>query len=156
MKFILIAAVMLWTSAWAKSWGLGAVLGDPTGLSANYFFNETRTLHSVLAYDIDGDDDLFLAGHYTFRRPNDIRLDQLKLGWFYGAGAQLEYHDHDHNHRGHDHDDDLDIGPSGTLGAYHEFANIPLELFVKSNLTLYVLDDTDLDLDVMLGLHYNI
>lgn len=157
MKLILILLLALTSNlAMAKTWGLGAVLGDPTGLSANYFLSETRTIHSILAYDIDGDDDLFLASHYTWRRPTDINLETFTLGWFYGAGAQLEYHDHSHHHRHyHRHDDRLNIGPSGTLGLFHEFKEVPLELFLKSNLTVYIVNDTDADADVMLGLHYN-
>ena len=157
MKFLfLVLALTISGLAFAKSWGLGAVLGDPTGLSANYFLSEQRTLHSVLAYDIDGDDDFYLATHYNWRRPNDITFPEFNLGWFYGAGAQLEYHDHDHHHgKHHDHDNRLNVGPSGTLGLFHEFKEVPLEVFLKSNATLYVLDSTDLDLDLMLGLHYN-
>lgn len=154
---VLFFALALTGVAHAKTWGLGAVIGDPTGLSANYFLSENRSLHSVLAYDIDGDDQFYFASHYTWRRPNAFDLTNFNLGWFYGAGAQLEFHDHDHDHgkHRHHHDNKLNLGPSGTLGLFHQFEKVPLEVFLKSNLTLYVFDSTDLDLDLMLGLHYN-
>jgi hypothetical protein len=144
--------------AFSKTWGLGAVIGAPTGLSANYFLSESRTVHTTLAYDFSGDDSLQLASHYTWRM-NNLNFEKIKLGWFYGVGARLAFKNHDHhkNHN-HDHDDkhgDVDLGPSGTIGLFHEFTEVPLEVFLKGNLTVNVISDTDVDADVMLGLHYN-
>lgn len=156
-QWILVSSLTLPGLAFAKTWGLGAVIGAPTGLSANYFLSEARTIHTTLAYDFSGDDDLQLASHYTWRM-NNLQFEKIKLGWFYGAGARLAFkdHDHDHNHN-HDHDDDekLELGPSGTIGLFHEFEKVPLEVFLKGNLTINVIEDTDVDADVMLGLHYN-
>lgn len=166
MKFInqkltqgmLISALMIPGAAFAKTWGLGAVIGAPTGLSANYFLSEARTVHTTLAYDFDGDDDLQLASHYQFRM-NNLNFENFKMGWFYGVGARLALKDHDHDHKHHNHhhhdDEQLELGPSGTIGLFHEFQEIPLEAFLKGNLTVNLIEDTDVDTDIMLGLHYN-
>lgn len=145
--------------AFAKTWGLGAVIGAPTGLSANYFLSESRTVHTTLAYDFSGDDDLQIASHYQWRM-NNLNFEKIKLGWFYGVGARLAFKDdHHHHNHGHDHDEDhdghIDLGPSGTIGIFHEFTEVPLEVFLKGNLTVNIIEDTDVDADVMLGLHYN-
>ena len=155
MKFLLIALLILPNFALAKTWGLGAVIGAPTGLSANYFLSEARTIHSTLAYDFGGHDELQIASHYQWRM-NNLHFEKLKLGWFYGVGARLAFQDDDHHHRHHrDHDGNVDFGPSGTLGLFHEFQSVPLEVFLKGNLTLNLISDTDVDGDFMLGLHYN-
>lgn len=156
-QLMLISSLMIPTLSFAKTWGLGAVIGAPTGLSGNYFFSETRTLHTTLAYDFDGDDDLQLASHYQWRM-NNLDFEGVKFGWFYGFGARFAFKDNDHhNHHKHNHhdDEDLELGPSGTLGLFHEFQEIPLEAFLKGNLTVNVIEDTDVDADIMLGLHYN-
>jgi hypothetical protein len=155
MKFIrclLVALALITTQAFAKTWGLGAVIGAPTGLSANYFLQESRTIHTTLAYDLQGNDHLQLASHYTWRR-KDLRLPDLTLGWFYGVGGRfaLTEHDHRHNHSS----DKVALGPSGTIGVFHEFQQVPLEVFLKVNLTVNLIPDTDADTDLMLGLHYN-
>lgn len=141
----------------AKTLGLGAVIGAPTGLSANYFLSPSRTIHTTLAYDFHGDNDLQLASHYTWRR-NTLNIENVRFGWFYGIGARLAFHDHDHHHHNHhDHEEDehINLGPSGTLGIFHEFKEIPLEVFLKGNLTANIIEDTGVDGDLMLGLHYN-
>lgn len=144
--------------ALAKTWGLGAVIGAPTGLSANYFLSQSRTIHTTLAYDFSGDDDLQLASHYTWRM-NNLSFEKVKFGWFYGLGARLAFKEHDHHHHHHDHDDDedghIDLGPSGTIGLFHEFKEVPLEVFLKGNLTVNIIEDTGVDGDLMVGLHYN-
>lgn len=161
IKYILIQCVMLTLiiipdTVIAKTWGLGAVIGAPTGLSANYFLNLSQSVHSTLAYDFSGDDELQLASHYTWRR-NNLKTEKLNFGWFYGVGAKLAYHERDHNHRHHDHDEDdhFHFGPSGTLGVFREFKDVPLEIFLKSNLTVNIIEHTGVDGDLMLGLHYN-
>jgi hypothetical protein len=155
-RWMLISSLMVPGLAFAKTWGLGAVIGAPTGLSANYFLSESRTVHTTLAYDLSGDDAFQIASHYQWRM-NDLNLEKLKLGWFYGVGARLAFKDHDeHNHHNHDRDDDkTDFGPSGTIGIFHEFTDVPLEVFLKGNLTVNIISDTDVDADGMLGLHYN-
>lgn len=151
MKYLLLALLVLPQLAFAKTWGLGAVIGSPTGLSANYFLSEARTIHTTLAYDLSGDDDFQVASHYQWRN-NNLSFEKIKLGWFYGLGARLAFKDHEHKH---DHDENLELGPSGTIGLFHEFQEVPLEVFLKGNLTVNIIEDTDVDADVMLGLHYN-
>jgi hypothetical protein len=154
--FILAVSILYPLSGFTKTWGLGAVIGAPTGLSVNYFLQENKTVHTTLAYDLSGDDDFQLASHYTWRK-NNLNLNKLKLGWFYGAGARIAFKDHgDHHHSHNKHNDDtFELGPSGTIGLFHEFTDAPLEVFLKGNLTINIIQETSADTDVMLGLHYN-
>lgn len=156
VPLMIASSLLLPSLAFAKTWGLGAVIGAPTGLSANYFLSESRTVHTTLAYDLSGDDSLQLASHYTWRM-NNLNFEKVKLGWFYGVGARLAIVNHDHHDKHNDSHDDshIDLGPSGTIGLFHEFTEVPLEVFLKGNLTVNIIEDTDVDADVMLGLHYN-
>ena len=143
---------LLYNQAQAKTVGLGAVLGAPTGFSVNLFMNEKQTIHTTMAWDLDDDDEdeLQLASHYSWRRHD---FAENNLGWFYGAGARLVILDE--NHRSNrDHDDFL-LGPSVTSGLFYEFDGVPVEIFVKANLTINIVEDTDSDVDAMLGGHYN-
>jgi hypothetical protein len=154
LPLFLVLILSIPSLCFAKTWGLGAVIGAPTGLSANYFLQENRTIHSTLAYDFNGDDALQFASHYTWRM-NNLHFEKVKLGWFYGVGGRFAFSNHDHNHKHHNDDHDFEMGPSGTIGIFHEFEKVPLEVFLKGNLTVNIIEDTDVDADVMLGLHYN-
>ena len=150
---VMLSVLMLPNFLYAKTLGVGAVVGAPTGLSINYFLRQNVTLHTTLAYDFSHDDDLQLASHYTWRR-NTLSIENVRFGWFWGLGARLALHDHDHN-KHHDHDNHYNLGPSATLGQFHEFKEVPLELFLKGNLTANIIQDTGVDGDLMLGLHFN-
>jgi hypothetical protein len=133
--FLPLLTLLLISNAQAKVWGLGAVFGAPTGLSASYFFNVDRVLHSSLAYNLNGHSDLQISSHYEWRK------NFRNLNWFYGAGAKAQFND-------------FRAGPSGSLGIFHDFKEAPVELFLKSALTLNVISKTNSDLDLMLGIHY--
>lgn len=157
IAFLMFTFFLFSDYAMAKTFGLGAVIGAPTGLSANYFFRPNQSIHTTLAYDLSGEDDLQFASHYTWRR-NTLRIENVNFGWFYGFGAKLAVDKHDHHHHKHDHDHDdghVHLGPGGTLGLFHEFKSVPLEVFLKGNLTVNILEHTGVDGDLMLGLHYN-
>ena len=116
-------------------WGIGAVIGDPTGLSINYFMNEIQSLHSVLSFDFNGSDELNFASHFTrWKRFSDTPLNPLR--WFYGLAAEIAILDQ--VHKGF-HDTDVELGPSATLGISYAFESAPLEVFLNSNLTLNVI-----------------
>jgi hypothetical protein len=150
----LFSVMLMPVPASAKTWGLGAVIGSPTGLSANYFLSNQRTIHTTLAYGLSGNDNFQLASHYQWRIDN-LEIEKIKIGWFYGVGARVAMREHKHHHHSDQNHNHTDLGPSGTIGIFHEFAQVPLEAFLKGNLTVNIIEDTDVDGDVMLGLHYN-
>lgn len=153
MKYIAgifaLMGLLLANGAQAKSVGVGAVLGSPTGFSVNLFLNQAQTVHTIAAWDLDDDEeDLLLASHYTWRR-NDFA--EKALGWFYGAGARLQLLDD--NHRDNRERDDFELGPSATTGLFYELN--PVEFFLKGNLTVNIVEETDAEADLMVGAHYN-
>ncbi len=132
---LIITFLLLQSYAQAKSWGVGAVFGAPTGLSANYFFNATQVLHSTLAYNLDGKSELRISSHYEWRK------QYQNLNWFYGVGGKIIFND-------------FVAGPSASLGAFHDFKEAPVEIFIKSALTLNIISKTNSDFDLMAGIHY--
>jgi hypothetical protein len=132
---ILLTFLTLQSYAQAKVWGVGAVFGAPTGLSADYFFKDDRVLHSTLAYNLDGKSNIAIASHYEWRK------NYRNLNWFYGAGGKIVLND-------------FCAGPAGSLGIFHDFKEAPVEIFLKTALTLNIISKTSSDLDLMLGIHY--
>ena len=76
IQLLMFCFILIPDLALAKTIGLGAVIGPPIGLSANYFLNPNRTIHTTLAYDLGNDDDLELASHYTWRR-NTLEIENV-------------------------------------------------------------------------------
>lgn len=151
-KYLSISAVLVFlasTPVMAKSVGVGAVIGSPTGLSFNLFMNDAQSLHTILAWDLDDDEEeLILASHYTWRRKD---FPEKNLGWFYGAGGRIQILDED-DPKNREHDE-FELGPSASTGLFYEYQQV--EFFLKGNLTLNIIEETDAEVDGMVGAHFN-
>lgn len=148
--FVLFVLLLLSNIGQAATVGVGAVLGSPTGFSLNLFTQANQSVHTVAAWDLDDDEEEFLLfSHYTWRR-NDF--SQKAMAWFYGVGARLELMDEKDNKNNPD-GDEFAIGPSGTIGLLYNFN--PVEVFIKGNGTVNIVEETDFEADLMVGVHYN-
>jgi hypothetical protein len=129
-----------------NNFGLGFILGAPTGLSANYKVSEARTIDMALAYDFS-DDFVHLHSTYLFHQPESLNFDEMDLGWYSGIGARILFDD---GRR----DEELRVGLRGALGLSLELDRAPIEIFAELAPVLNLIENTDLDLDGGIGLRY--
>lgn len=124
--------------------GLGIILGEPTGISANYKFQPNRSVDMALAYDFD--DDFYFHSTYLFRHPKSLDLGASDLGWYAGIGGRFEWDDHD--------EDEISLGVRGSLGGSLEFKKYPVEVFAELAPVMDIVEETDFDLGAALGARY--
>lgn len=136
------------TVVFAKNFGLGVVLGNPTGISANYMLGGNKSIDGALAFDLNGDDHFHIHSTYLFRHPKSLELDSVKMGWFWGVGAKFRTHDDRHG------DNDYRLGPRGSIGINYIFPKAPVEIFGEIALIMNVIPKTDTDVDAGIGLRY--
>jgi hypothetical protein len=147
---VLLSSVILVPAHAEQTIGIGGVVGSPTGFSLNLFTAADQSIHTVAGWDLDDDEEEFtLSSHYTWRR-NDF--GDKGAGWFYGLGGRIQFLD-ETDVLGNPDGDEFEIGPSATLGLLYNFN--PIEVFVKGNGTVNIVEDTNLEGDLMLGAHYN-
>jgi hypothetical protein len=131
--------------------GLGIIIGSPTGLSGNYLLSNTRSIDGALAYDLGHDSNFHMHSDYLYRYPKSIPFDGQALGWYWGIGAKFRtHHDDDHSR----HDESFRFGPRGVIGMNYEFGKAPVEIFGEAALCMYLIESTDLDLDLGIGARY--
>lgn len=152
MKTIIVSLILVFAgTARAEQFGLGVILGNPTGFSANYLLSKNNSIDAALAYDLGDDEDLHIHVDYLWRFPNSLKAENVFFGWYTGVGAQLRTHEKDHG----DHDkDDTDLGPRAVIGLNHDFQKVPIEVFGEISMTMYIIEETDLDLDFGIGGRY--
>jgi len=158
MKSFIVVLIFLvsvqGSAASGGPFGLGLIIGSPTGISANYLLSESNSIASALAFD---DDDIHFHVDYLFRFPKSLPVDRIRLGWYGGAGLKFRDHDHDdHKKNGnwHEHHDDGEFGPRGVAGLNYDFEKFPIEVFGEVSLVMYLIDETDMDLDFGIGGRY--
>lgn len=140
-------------SAKASRFGLGVVLGDPTGLTGKYWLSRTRAIDGAMAWDLDDSDSLVFQTTYLLYHPAALKLDHVGLDFYYGVGLKFVWHDHENHHGHHDHDDFM-LGPRVPVGLSYIFKKSRIQLFGELSVTLHLVESTDVDLGFGLGARY--
>lgn len=140
-----------------KTFGLGLMVGVPSGLSGKYYLSKDTAL----------DFGLGLYGRYgrdSYNRALHLHVDHLwhpvvlakpDAFWvplYFGVGARLLDHRSD---RGFS--DDTHLGVRAPLGILMDFTNVPLDIFLELALVVDIIHDGNhgySDLNLSLGLRY--
>jgi len=136
----------------AKDFGLGVVVGEPTGATAEIVFGPTTSLDLALGVELFHDNDLYFRTDFLFRLV-EFHEESMIVPIYVGIGLFIWDHD-----RGPD-DDDLHLGPRVPLGVALEFSTIPIQFFAELALRLAFFehdreDHVDADLTGALGFRY--
>lgn len=121
----------------SKNIGLGAVVGQPTGLTAMYTLSMHRAIDLTVSYDFSRNFDSFLfMGDYLFRKPDTLQIDTIDFGWYWGVGFYYAYFSFGNQILNLD---AYEIGPRIPVGLFYSFPNFPVEVFVELGVGLAVL-----------------
>lgn len=149
--------------------GIGVILGEPTGLTGKYFFDDMMALDfhvGVEGFDNDRHDNVALYVDFLFHFPVG-EFSWATLPLYVGPGLTLVFDDDDCYHtrfgkycedrdRDRFDDDDLDIhlairAPFGLAFWFSKFGG---EAFVEIALQLFLIEHVDIDLDFATGFRY--
>ena len=135
-----------------KTFGLGVVVGEPTGATAEIVFGPKTSLDLALGVELFHDRDLYFRLDFLFRLV-EFHESSLTIPLYLGIGAFLW--DHDRNRD----DDDLHLGPRVPFGVALEFSTVPIQIFFEIALRIIFFDhggddQVDADLSGALGFRY--
>lgn len=140
-----------------KTFGLGIMLGTPSGLSGKYYLSADTAL------------DFGLGAYYGYRHHGGLHLHidflwhpvslastpQFELPLYVGLGGRIWGHDHDHDDDRHDHDSDVAVGVRVPVGIAMDFNRVPFDIFLELAMTVDVISDHDhVDLGGAIGARY--
>jgi hypothetical protein len=131
-----------------RPFGLGVILGEPSGISAKYFLDQRHALD--LALDFSAVDDAFYVhGDYVLHLPGV--LPSLPGGlWlaYVGVGGKLKLRERDRK------SDEASLSVRIPLGITWMPRGAPIDVFVELVPGVRVLPSTDPDLDAGLGVRW--
>ena len=123
------------------AFGLGIIVGEPTGLSAKLFLSKKAALAGAVAWSLSGDNEFHIQGDYLLHNYTAIAVSQGRAPIHYGLGARIVIRDR--------HDDRL--GLRIPVGVGYEFEDAPFDIFLELAPVLDVAPDTDFRLEGAIG-----
>lgn len=142
---LLIAALVIitnYTYSQNKGFGLGIVLGEPTGLSAKLWTSSSNALDFAAAWSFKGDGHMLLQADYVWHSFNLINVSSGRLPLYYGIGGRVIL------------SDDPLVGVRIPVGLNYQFASAPIDIFVEIVPILDLIPSTDFDLGGGLGVRF--
>jgi len=150
MKTILVTLTVFCIIAGAASaqsggFGLGIMIGEPTGLSWKQWLGHRTALDGGVAWSLDRDASTHIHVDYLFHDLDAIRAEDDVIPVYYGIGGRIKLAEGKH--------DDW-IGVRVPLGLCYQLRTAPLDFFVEVVPIMDLVPDTDFDLNAAIGVRY--
>lgn len=124
--------------------GLGIIIGEPTGISGKLFTTQTTAFQGAAAWSVGGVDAFHLQIDYVLHRYDVIDVSEGQLPLYFGIGGRVLIRD----------DRDDHIGLRIPVGLSYEFSNAPFDIFGELVPLLDLTPDTDFDIEGGLGARF--
>jgi hypothetical protein len=142
LLFILITFIQINLMAQQKDFGLGIILGEPTGVSAKLWTSGENAFDFAAAWSFQGEGNLLLQADYVWHIFRLIPVESGRLPFYVGVGAEVIF------------SDNPVLGVRVPLGLDYLFANAPVDIFVELVPILRLAPSTDFDFAGGIGARY--
>ena len=122
--------------------GLGAMLGEPSGLSGKYWTGPRTAIDGGVAWSTNANNDFHLHMDYLIHDFRSLSVEKGSLPLYYGIGGRIKF------------DNETRLGVRAPVGLAYMFANSPLDLFVEIAPILDLAPATELEFNGAFGIRY--
>jgi hypothetical protein len=150
VALVITLACTATASAGTSNFGLGIIIGEPTGVGIKTHLNSGNALAFGVAWSLDGENELHVHCDYLYHNYDLIPVEQGELPLYFGIGGRIKINDEDKN--GNDRDDN--IGVRVPVGLAYIFDEAPFDIFFEIVPILDLTPDTDFDLNGAIGARF--
>jgi hypothetical protein len=139
-----------------RDFGLGLIIGDPTGVSMKGWLSAEMAIDGAVGFELIDGNDLSLHADVLWHFPIE-QWENAALDLYLGVGPMLGLHDRGPRHDRHDDDHDHDhihIGARGPFGLAVMFNPARFDVFLEVAAKLWLVDDVRFGLDAAIGGRY--
>lgn len=140
-----ILAVMLYCGpAFAQEgFGVGVIIGEPTGLSFKGWLDGSTAIAGAAAWSFGRHDSLHMHADYLVHKYGVFRAVRGKLPVYYGIGARVKFDE-----------PDTRFGIRIPVGISYLFGSDPLDVFLEIAPVVDIAPATDVNFNGGLGIRY--
>ena len=128
-----------------RTFGLGLIIGEPTGPSFKLWTGTTTAIDGAVAWSLSKDEALHLHADYLCHNFSLIQVEKGRLPFYFGIGGRMKIVEGKKDDK---------IGVRIPVGLDYLFADTPLDIFVEVVPVLDLVPDTDLDFNGAVGIRY--
>jgi hypothetical protein len=150
---LMLSLLMLHATAQAK-WGVGFVLGDPSALSAKYWFENTKALDFGLGWD--GNSNTYLFSDYLFHFPGGLDSMRIpaRLVPYVGVGGLIKIYNDASKKASENSNNSLRLVVRVPVGVEWLVQKFPLGVFLEIVPGLRISPNTSSDFGAGLGIRF--
>lgn len=147
-NLLILFAIMLFVSnnlvAQDKNFGLGIIIGSPTGISAKYWVSGSNAIDFGLGYSFSKKGGrLNIHADYVWHNFNIIQSSE-RFPIYYGIGGRFRVRENE----------DGSLGIRGVVGINWLSRTLPLDVFLEVAPVFRIFPSTSLDFDAGLGARF--
>lgn len=146
---LILSTLICGTAAAQHDFGLGIIVGEPTGLSGQFWLTRTSAVDGGAAWSFRHEGAFHLHLDYLLHSFDVIRVDKGKLPIYYGIGGRIKFSD-----EGRHDDSDVRIGLRIPVGLEYIFQGERVDLFLEVVPLLDLAPETDFTLNGGIGVRY--
>lgn len=139
---LLLFVIKSGMTAQNQHFGLGIIIGEPTGLSGKLWTGNHTAIDGALAWSFGKKDALHIHGDLLVHNFKLIKVSEGKLPVYYGIGGRIKL---EHESK---------IGIRIPIGLNYQFQNAPLDLFLEIVPILELIPATDFNMNGAIGIRF--
>jgi hypothetical protein len=125
-----------------SGFGLGIILGEPTGISTKLWTTDDQAVDMAIAWSFENEDAVHLHADLLIHSPNVVRVDMSRLVAYYGIGGRIKF---EHKSK---------VGIRIPLGLNYLPSRTPIDFFLEIVPLLDLAPNTDFSLNAAIGIRY--
>lgn len=151
MRKILLGALLIIItlcssiSAANDRFGLGIIIGEPTGPCFKVWTSGTTAIDGALAWSLGKNSSLHLHVDYLIHKFSLIKVERGRLPFYFGIGGRMKFVEDDKDDK---------IGVRFPIGLEYLFETVSIDIFIEIVPVLDLLPDSDFDMNAALGARY--
>ncbi len=138
-----VAVLPVAATAQDDGFGLGLIVGEPTGIALKQWTGPRTELAAGIAWSFVDEDAFHLHGDYLIHSTSFAAGRHLRSPFYYGLGARLKGGD-----------DDTWLGVRVPLGVAFFVNDAPLDFFVEIAPLMDLVPETEFRINAALGVRY--
>jgi len=131
------------SSAQDDGFGLGIIIGEPTGITAKKWLTETKAVDFSAAWSFEGNHSFVFHGDMVSHKYDLIEVPSGEMPLYYGAGYRLRFSDKKSS-----------LGARFPVGLNYHLHNSQLGAFFELAPVLELIPSTKFKIDAALGFRY--